>query len=281
MKITIFYSILVAVFSVFSQPCHKDTLFANHAHEILTYFSQHQIHLDSIAKTKKIINLNGMSFPKDFKDISHKQRKTIFFQYTLSALIRTNNEILAHRAKVNDLYQNKNTWLRIDSVYVDSLMSKYYAKNYSDLLLRMDVLPPSLVIAQAIDESGWGTSFFSMKANSIFGMKAPRKTKMPTIKHPKYNFVTYKFESLGQGLDEYVLNLNRNPVYKQMWILRAKQREKNQIVKGEKIVAGISRYSSQGYRYINIIKKHMKSYDLHIYDEVSFKEGHHITISPY
>ena len=34
---------------------------------------------------------------------------------------------------------------------------------------RVDIVPPSLALAQAAEESGWGTSRFAIKGNSLFG----------------------------------------------------------------------------------------------------------------
>lgn len=33
----------------------------------------------------------------------------------------------------------------------------------------MDILPPSLALAQAAEESGWGTSRFAREGNALFG----------------------------------------------------------------------------------------------------------------
>ena len=39
----------------------------------------------------------------------------------------------------------------------------------SELLLRMDMVPVSIALAQAAKESGWGTSRFALEGNAIFG----------------------------------------------------------------------------------------------------------------
>src|SRR5690606_31333266 len=47
-----------------------------------------------------------------------------------------------------------------DAVFVDRL------------LRRVDVIPPSLVLAQAANESAWGTSRFAQLGNNLFGMRS-------------------------------------------------------------------------------------------------------------
>ena len=38
-----------------------------------------------------------------------------------------------------------------------------------ELLVRMDIIPASIALAQAAKESGWGTSRFALEGNAIFG----------------------------------------------------------------------------------------------------------------
>ena len=41
--------------------------------------------------------------------------------------------------------------------------------NLKELLVRMDIIPTSIALAQAAKESGWGTSRFALEGNAIFG----------------------------------------------------------------------------------------------------------------
>jgi Bax protein len=43
------------------------------------------------------------------------------------------------------------------------------AEDLAALARRMDVIPPSLALAQAAVESGWGTSRFAREGNALFG----------------------------------------------------------------------------------------------------------------
>ena len=36
-------------------------------------------------------------------------------------------------------------------------------------LIRIDIIPTSIALAQAAKESGWGTSRFALEGNAIFG----------------------------------------------------------------------------------------------------------------
>jgi len=51
---------------------------------------------------------------------------------------------------------------------------------FAELLMRVDVIPPSLAMAQAADESGWGTSRFARQGNALFGQWSWGKGLKPT-----------------------------------------------------------------------------------------------------
>ena len=44
-------------------------------------------------------------------------------------------------------------------------------KMIAKLLRRVDIIPPSLAIAQSITESGWGTSRFAQKGRALYGQR--------------------------------------------------------------------------------------------------------------
>ena len=48
-------------------------------------------------------------------------------------------------------------------------MLQYKADNLDALLIKADEIPVSLALAQAVIESGWGTSRFAYEGNALFG----------------------------------------------------------------------------------------------------------------
>ena len=48
------------------------------------------------------------------------------------------------------------------------------ADTLRELLRRVDVIPPSLVLAQGAIESGWGTSRFARQGNNLYGQRVWR-----------------------------------------------------------------------------------------------------------
>ena len=89
-------------------------------------------------------------------------------------------KIIALRQRLIDsknyLNQNK-TLSQTDRSFIANLATKYSitTKNkhkidiINDLLISLDIIPNSIVIAQAANESGWGSSRFATEYNALFG----------------------------------------------------------------------------------------------------------------
>ncbi|MDP0596589.1 MAG: glucosaminidase domain-containing protein, partial [SAR86 cluster bacterium] len=106
------------------------------------------------------------SFKPSFDSIENTVvRKEVFFNYLLPAIHQKNAEIIELR---NSILNNE---LSVDEL--EKLASRYRVKNpatQEELLKVIDILPPSLVLAQAANESNWGRSRFAKDFNNYFGI---------------------------------------------------------------------------------------------------------------
>ena len=83
---------------------------------------------------------------------------------------------------------------------------------------------PSVVMAQAILESGWGTSDKAIKANNLFGIKAANDWTGPTVTLPTKEYVNdkwitidakwRKYPSWGHSIVDHAQFLKERPRYK-------------------------------------------------------------------
>lgn len=245
-----------------------DTISFKNCHEAMAYFGHYNFYIDSLRGHKTVPRVHLVNYPADLKKASFYHKKNLFLNSVLSSVLKANEEVLCERHMVFALHE-KDSLNEYETAIYNELKRKYYAKSFEELKLKVDVLPPSVVMAQGIDESGWGTSFFAQEANSVFGMKAPRKSSLPTIKHPRYSFVSYKFSSLDEGIKEYMLNINRHYLYAGLHNIRAKKRLKGEPVSGVSLLPGMVRYSSRGHAYLNTIRKFIKMYNLADFDHCS------------
>ena len=260
--------------------CYKtcDTIEICNIREITRHYTHWNFNLDTVRLLKEVPRLYVNSFPKELKNASYKDKKKVFIGTTLAAVLKANEEIGYERNEIECL-SKKDTLSDYDSLFLSEIKRKYYAESFEEMLHKVDGLPPSLVIAQGINESGWGTSFFSIYANSIFGMKAPSKSSLPTIKHPVHSFVTYKFCSLEEGIKEYMLNINRHRLYKPLRDIRYAKRKNNILITGPALLKGMKRYSSRGQVYVNTIQKVITIYDLQEFDSCFLASGRSLYLS--
>ena len=85
----------------------------------------------------------------------------------------------------------------------------------AQLMLRMDIIPVSLALAQAAKESGWGTSRFALEGNAIFGQWTWNgKGIAPLDRSKEQNHKILRFPILRASVKAYKNNLNTHNMYK-------------------------------------------------------------------
>ena len=92
--------------------------------------------------------------------------------------------------------------------------------------MRMDIIPVSIALAQAANESGWGTSRFALEGNALFGQWTwSKKGILPKNKDPDQNHKILQFQILKASVRAYKNNLNTHNAYKEFREVRAKLRQ--------------------------------------------------------
>ena len=192
------------------------------------------------------------SFKPSFDSIeSTIVRKEVFFNYLLPAIHKKNAEILELRNAIsNDELSNKQ---------LNDLANKYRIKtsiSKEELLKVIDILPPSLVLAQAANESNWGRSRFAKEYNNYFGIWCFSKGcgVVPKEREENANHEVARFNSLEDCIDYYVLNINRSYAYEDLRQIRKNQRESLEAITGIVLADGLGNYAFPGDEYIDSIK---------------------------
>ena len=152
-------------------------------------------------------------------------------------------------------------WVNVDD--------KSFKQVVGELLIKIDEVPPSLVVAQAINESGWGRSRFAREANNLFGMwcYTPGCGLVPEGRRANDKHEVKRYASIQDSVDEYLRNLRSNKAYNERRELRAKQRQRMQLLTGEYLAQGLSEYSSIGAEYVNRIRNIIDSRQLDRLDQ--------------
>jgi len=133
-----------------------------------------------------------------------------------------------------------------------------------ELYKNMELHPTSLIIAQAIVESGWGTSKFFQKANNVFGIwsfdKDEKRISASETRGKKRIYLK-KYSSIHQSIYDYLLTIGHVSQYKSFREKRLQTQDPFTLVKY------LDKYSERGKDYVKDIKNIIKSNQLTKYDD--------------
>ena len=119
----------------------------------------------------------------------------------------------------------------------------------------MDIIPVSMALAQAANESGWGTSRFALEGNALFGQWTwSKKGISPKDKDPDQNHKILQFQILKASVRAYKNNLNTHNAYKEFREVRAKLRQSGTNITGLALIKYLKNYAAIGEKYTEIIK---------------------------
>jgi Bax protein len=141
--------------------------------------------------------------------------------------------------------------------------------SWHQLLVNVDVLPPSLVLSQAANESAWGTSRFAKLGNNYFGQWCFEHGcgLVPKKRDSDKAHEVAAFNSPKESLESYMQNLNSHPAYQPLRNIRAQLRREKQAVTGMALAAGLTSYSERGQEYIAELRAMIKFNKLSKYDK--------------
>ena len=89
-------------------------------------------------------------------------------------------------------------------------------QDLAKLKMRMDIIPVSIALAQAANESGWGTSRFALEGNALFGQWTwSKKGISPKNKDPDQSHKILQFQILKASVRAYKNNLNTHNAYQE------------------------------------------------------------------
>ena len=126
----------------------------------------------------------------------------------------------------------------------------------NQLMIRMDIIPVSIALAQAAKESGWGTSRFALEGNAIFGQWTWDGQGIAPLKRDgDKNHKILKFPILRASVKAYKNNLNTHKSYIKFRDKRRKLREKNLVITGLVLSDTLKNYAQTGSEYTKILNQ--------------------------
>lgn len=220
------------------------------------------------------------SMPADLEAVSEvKLRKAIFVQTVLPLVLKVNEEILKDRKRLWKIRVAKATGRRLDALdrlWVAVASDRYrVARGDLDALLqRIDIVPPSIALAQAAEESGWGTSRFAREGNAIFGQWTYSRTRgmLPKERAEGKTHRIRTFDSLLDSVRAYMLNLNTHSAYRDFRRVRATLRAEGRPLTGMPLLPTLTAYSERGSAYVGNLYQIMAVNELTRADGVRLRD---------
>jgi Bax protein len=228
------------------------------------------------------------NFPTDYSKISDEAERNALFIKILSPLaLKINQAILSERGLISEINSNYEKNKKLTSKELDTLEKK--ASKYDiftrlkasertefllkELLTRIDIVPPSIMITAAAIETNWGTSRITKEANSLYktlvwhtdkGLKPQGETE-----DDSYRIKIYP--DIYRSMEEFALKINSHSVFSSMRNIRKERRARSDLVSGT-LLAPYVYGNSMLSNYAGIFDYTMTYYELLVIDKSSLSD---------
>ncbi len=194
-------------------------------------------------------------------------KKHEFISTLLPYIEEENRRLIALRKRVGAMFdkiERDRALSTSEQQQISKLASQYRVKGdplvdvtaREEVLRKIDIIPSSLALAQAANESAWGESRFAQQANNLFGIWTYDKDKglKPKRREEGKTHLVRIFDDFGESVRYYMYTLNSHPAYQELRQIRQQLRVSGQVIEGRKLAAGLEKYSAKGQVYIDLIQ---------------------------
>lgn len=224
-------------------------------------------------------------YPDDLYTLTIDKRKKVFLHSLLPIVLVALEELKRERAAlvmiidrladyqvelylIDNLSDFNDQLTESEIAFLHYLAEKYRTTWLPELLNRVDLLPVSLVLAQGVLESAWGSSRFVIEGNNVFGVWTwGQKGMIPARRIQGKNHKVAVYSSLLESVRAYLLMLNRVSAYNR---LRDIRRYNNDSLV---LVDGLLYFSEKRERYIAAVRRVIIDNNLRRYDNFLLFDG--------
>ena len=202
----------------------------------------------------------------DFTAIdSPSDRKQVFFEYFRPLIAAQNSKLKEARQNLLEIdrqLQQNEPFTRLQQRLLTQLAERFAVEADSpealitELKVRVNVLPESMVLAQAAAESGWGTSRFAREAHNYFGQWCYTEGcgLVPSRRAAGARHEVRRFDSPYGSVRGYFHNINTHRAYQELRDVRQQQFEQEETVTGLTLIQQLTRYSERGQPYVDELR---------------------------
>lgn len=218
------------------------------------------------------------------KSVKLTDRGKAFVEKFIPAIYHQNNAILKKRKHVKairDYYYFTGNLSQKNKEYLIKIANEYDYNDYQinlsnyrnnlilamdELLSRVDIVPIEMVLAQAIIETAWGKSSAAQATNNYFGITYRGSKGRLVTSSGTTNYYLKSYESLEDGIGDYMHVLNTKRSYKKFREIRSFCRKNEIPLKAEILSAGLIKYSELRERYVakvnHVIQKYLSKKEI-------------------
>lgn len=298
-RLTLAAAIIAAGVGVFALPGHPTSALASpltslattsekgapESHALAARFESDGYDWDSVlAGDAPVPEVSVRTLPKDLARVQDLElKKSLFFRSLLPMALQVNREIGVERKRVLRLKKALAAGRSLDIVDEAWLVATAEAyggdpTDLDDLLRRVDGVPPSLVLAQAAEESGWGTSRFVREGNALFGQYTWSDGHDGIVPGDNAEGDTIRrvrvFANVKAAVASYAHNLNSHPAYENF------RRKRASGGSGYELIAALDRYSERRSEYVATIRTIMRVNRLAAVDQAELANEIQVSQTP-
>lgn len=233
--------------------------------------------------TQEISNLPILEeLPRDFNELTDvKVKKDLFYLITLPIIHESNSLILEDRQMILNIEKKfKRTDLNDNEKNEVIRLSKKYKLDYSTIDLglfkklktRINIIPISLALGQAIIESGWGQSRFALEGNALYGQWTTNEQRgiIPEDRDQDKKHAVLKFDNLQSSVQAYMYNINTHGAYYSFRIVRriAERVQYTDPISAK--VKFLAAYAEIGDKYVDKLELIIESNKLRDFDRFDY-----------
>ena len=249
-----------------------DNTISLNAETTLNLFEDLNYDLKSIRNGQKVKPIYLTKLPKDLKTLGDtKIKRELFIKIILPLILDENEKIVEDRKKLFKIL-GKNFNTVGERVWLKRRFREYKIEDQdlAKLKMRMDIIPVSIAIAQAANESGWGTSRFALEGNALFGQWTwSKKGISPKNKDPDQSHKILQFQILKASVRAYKNNLNTHNAYQEFREARAKIRQEGKEIDGLDLTKYLKNYAAIKEKYVAILENIIKRNSLTDFDKAN------------
>jgi Bax protein len=242
------------------------------ADELAGFFRDVSFSLTDVRQGVAVPPIKVERVPDDLGTKDGNERKQLFIAALLPVLLEINQQVMAEREQLLSVRERVTTGVNLTATaqaWLASLAVRYDTTpdNIDELVKRVDIVPPSMAIAQGGVESGWGTSFAARTGNALFGQIQAGGQHAVAVPWRPGAGMPQPFSNVGEAAEAYVANLNTHPAYAEFRTARAAMRERGELLAGYNLVGTLLRYSELGLEYVRFVRQIMHENGLGDFDK--------------